>query len=74
MTDKYAPIIEELQRAHDNLVKLWAPLGTQQARVSIQRPGARGPEDITQAYTDGLREAPNALLKAITVLRNQDLK
>lgn len=70
MTDKYAPIIEELQRTHDNLVRLWAPLGAGQARVSLQRPGTRSPEDITQAYTDGLREAPNALLKAITVLRN----
>jgi hypothetical protein len=70
MTNKYASIIEELQRAHDNLVKLWAPLGTQQARVSLQRPGARDREDITQAYTDGLREAPNALLKAIAVLQN----
>jgi hypothetical protein len=74
MTGKNDPIIEELQRAHDNLVELWAPLGTQKARVSIQRPGMPGPEDITQAYIDGLREAPNALFKAITVLRNQDVK
>lgn len=70
MTDKYASIIEELQRAEGSLIELWAPLGTGQARVSLQRPGTLSPEDITLAYTDGLRKAADALLKAIAALRN----
>jgi hypothetical protein len=70
MTDKYASVIEELQRAEIKLNELWGPLGTRKARVSLHRPGAPRPDDITEAYADGLRNAADALLKAIAVLKN----
>ena len=71
MTNKYAPIIEELQRAQSNLMKLWAPLSLRQARVSQHSPGVfTPPPDISQQYDDGFREATDALGKAIKVLQN----
>jgi hypothetical protein len=70
MTDGQALIVEELQRAEINLIELWGPLGTRQARVSLHRPGAPSPDDITETYADGLRKAADALLKAIAVLKN----
>ena len=73
MADKYAPIIEELQRAQANLIELWGPLGTGKARVALQRPGAPRPDDVTQAYADGLRSAADALLKAIAIVSNPSL-
>jgi hypothetical protein len=71
MTDRYAPVIEELQRTQINLNELWGPLGTRQARVSLHRPGAPRPDDITEAYADGLRKAADALLKAVATLKTR---
>jgi hypothetical protein len=70
MTDKYASIIEELQRAEINLVELWTPLGTGHAHVSLRRAGKPDADDVTPVYTDGLRKTADALLKAIAVLKN----
>jgi hypothetical protein len=70
MTNKYSPIIEELQRAEISLTELWGPLGMRQVRVSRHRPGTAKPEDITDAYADAIRKSADALLKAIAVLKN----
>ncbi len=65
----YGPIIEELEREQANISKLWQPVGVRQVRVTRHPPGS-APVDITTEYEAGLRKASDALLKAVTVLKN----
>jgi hypothetical protein len=65
----YGPIIEELEREQANIVKLQQSAGFRQVRVTQHPPGGT-PVDITDQYADGLRKASDALLKAVTALKN----
>ncbi|BBB96575.1 MULTISPECIES: hypothetical protein [Bradyrhizobium] len=66
---KHGSIIEELERERANIDQLWAGLGGRQVRVH-----AAGASEavVTAEYVDGLKQASNALNKAITALKNVD--
>ena len=64
---KDGPIIEELERERANIDRLWEGLGSRQVRV---HPPSGAEVVITTEYADGLRQASNALNKAIHVLKN----
>ncbi|MGY3698845.1 hypothetical protein HAP47_0041355 (plasmid) [Bradyrhizobium sp. 41S5] len=67
---KHGSIIEELERERANIDQLWAGLGGRQVRVHA----VGGSEAVvTTEYVDGLKQASNALNKAITALRNMDI-
>jgi hypothetical protein len=65
----YGPIIEELERELANVTMLSHALNLRQVRVARHPPGS-APVDITTEYEACLRKASDALLKAVTVLKN----
>ncbi|UGY07493.1 hypothetical protein [Bradyrhizobium quebecense] len=67
---KHGSIIEELERERANIDQLWAGLGGRQVRVHAVG-GSKAV--VTTEYVDGLKQASNALNKAITALRNMDI-
>ncbi|KJC51717.1 hypothetical protein UP09_02180 [Bradyrhizobium sp. LTSP885] len=64
---KHGLIIEELERERANIDKLWEGLGTRQVRV---HPPGGAEVLVTTKYADGLRQASDALNKAIQALKN----
>ncbi len=68
---KHGPIIEELEREMANAAMLSHALNLRQVRVTQHPPGG-APVDMTSEYEAGLRKASNALLKAVTALKNVD--
>jgi uncharacterized protein YukE len=66
---KHGPIIEELERERANIDRLWGGLGSRQVRV---HPPGGAEVVVTTEYADGLRQASNALNKAIAALKNVD--
>jgi hypothetical protein len=68
---KHGPIIEELEREMANAAMLSHALNLRQASVTQRQPGG-APVDMKSEYEAGLKKASNALLKAVTALKNVD--
>jgi hypothetical protein len=68
---KHTPIFEELDHELKNVTLLSHALNLRQVRVTQYPPGG-APVDLTGQYEEGPTQASNALLMAVTALRNVD--